>query len=138
MSGLFFAGVIYSLVKSTKQVENKSAKRILRVGISTLCVCLWFWLFAYNLLYPISLAKHELDHGIVAEETGFIEKIERKGKDRMCLTINNTKYTIVYGSASTYSKNLSKNIEKGKCVKFSYGQESKFIFDIAETNTDPH
>ena len=130
---LIFGGV-YSVFASTKKTGNTALKRVIRISISIILVCFWLW-FSYKDLYPISLVKYEYDHNISDTKSGIIENVERRGKDRIYVTIDNIEYVIVEDRSSPYSNDISKIIKKGSNVSFSYGKKSKFIFDISKADT---
>ena len=85
-------------------------------------------------LYPISLAYYEYNHDFAEEKIGVIDGIEQDGKDRLCLNIDNTEYTMVYSSVK-HSIIEDRDIDKGDTVKIKFGVRSKYIFDIYELNT---
>ena len=135
-SGLWILLVVYGMFKKTKKIENKKIKTVLRFGISGVLVCLWAWHFVYMNLYPISLAYYEYNQEIVEEKIGVIESVEQSEKDRIYLTIDNTKYTMVDSSVSP-AFIIGKDIDEGDTVKIKFGVRSKYIFDIYELNTRP-
>jgi len=132
-SGVFFAwGGIYGIFANTKKIDNKALKRILRIGVSIICVWLWLWIFCIKLLYPISLAKYEYDNNIYDVEKGFVESVELDGKDRINVIIDGVEYKIVYGSADPDSIEIGKDIDKDDYVEIKYGKHSRFIFDFSK------
>ena len=131
--GICFAwGGIYGIFANTKKMDNKVLKRTLRISISVILVCFWLWFFVYKNLYPVSLAKYEYEHNVSVIKTGVIEDVKQHGKDRIYITIDGIEYAIVYGSVDPYSTEISKIIKKGTYVSYSYGENSKFIFDISK------
>ena len=135
-SGLWSWLVVYGTFKKTKNIENKKIKTVLRFGISGVLVFLWAWHFMYMNLYPISLAYYEYNHDIVEEEIGIIESIEQNGKDRINIIIDNTEYTMVHSSVNP-AVIIGRDIDKGDTVKIVFGETSKYIFDIYESNASP-
>ncbi|MBR6769301.1 MAG: hypothetical protein IKM34_07440 [Clostridia bacterium] len=135
-TGFLLLSIIYGIFKKTKRIENKKKKTVLRFGISGVLVCFWIWFFIYVNLFPISLAYYEYSHDCVEERIGTIESIEQDGKDRINIIIDNTEYTMVHSSVNP-AVAIGKDIDEGDTVKFIFGVESKYIFDIYESNTNP-
>ena len=135
-SGLWILLAIYGTFKSSKSIESKKMKTVLRFGISGVLVCLWAVHFVYMNLYPISLAYYEYNHDFAEEKIGVIDGIEQDGKDRIYLNIDNAEYTMVDSSVSP-AFIIGKDIDEGDTVKIKFGVRSKYIFDIYELNTRP-
>ena len=133
-SGLWILLVVYGTFKKTKNIENKKIKTVLRVGISSVLICLWAWHFVYMNLYPISLAYYEYNHNIVEEKIGVINSIEQDGKDRIDLIIDNTEYRLVHSSTDP-AVIIGKDIAEGDAVRVTFGAKSKYVFDIYKSNT---
>ena len=130
-TGFCLFRAIYAIFKKTKNTENKTVKRLLRIGVNGVLVCFWMWFFIYVNLFPISLAYYEYNQDIAKEKTGIIKSIEQDGKDRIYLIIDDTEYTIVDSSVDP-AFDSGKDIKEGDTVSFKYGVNSKFIFDIYE------
>ena len=135
--GICFAcGGIYGIISNTKKMENKVLKRILRLSVSSICIVFWLWFFVYKNLYPIALAKYEYEHNCAEEQVGTVDSVVQDGKDRIITVIDGVKYTIVYASGDSNSIEIGKDIDRGNIVKFRYGKNSKFIFDISKSDTN--
>lgn len=133
-TGLMLLSIISVTFKNTKNINNKKIKTVLRVGISSVLICLWAWHFIYVNLYPISLACYEYNHNIVEEKIGVINSIEQDGKDRIDLIIDNTEYRLVHSSTDP-AVIIGKDIAEGDTVRVTFGAKSKYVFDIYKSNT---
>ena len=135
-TGFWLFSIIYEIFKKTKDIENKKKKIVLRFGVNGILFCFWIWFFIYVNVFPISLAYYEYHHNSVDEEIGIVESIERNGKDRVNIIIDNTEYIMVYSSVNP-AANIGREIDEGDTVKIIFGVKSKYIFDIYESNTSP-
>jgi len=131
-TGLFVSLIICGTFKKTKNTQNKIAKTFLRFGISIILVSLWMYYFVYMNLYPVSLACYEYKYGFVEEKIGIIDSIEQNTKDRICLIIDNTTYTMVHSSVRPFTI-VGKDINEGDAVKIIIGERSKYVFEIHST-----
>ena len=52
------------------------------------------------------------------------------------MIIDGEKYLVVYSSGDSNSIEIGKDIDRGNIVKFRYGKNSKFIFDISKSDTN--
>lgn len=129
--GLLFSLGIISLFKKTKNIESKTLKIFLCVGVSIVLVCIYLWFFIYTNLYPISLAYYEYTNNSIVERTGVLDSIAQKGKDRINIIIDSTEYTMVYSSQKPWLS-IGSDVDEGDIVKFKFGEKSKFIFEINE------
>lgn len=122
--------------KKTRNIENKNIRTVLCIAICSTLVCFWVYFFAYMKLYPISLAYSEYENNLTEETVGIVDSIAQDGKDRIHLIIDDTKYTMVYNSANMFI-DIGKDIAEGDCVKITFGENSKYIFDIYKANVSP-
>ena len=135
-TGLLLLLLICRIFKDNKNIKDNKLKKVLRISISTVLVCLWAWHFVYINLYPISLAYYEYSRNSVEEKIGVINSIEQDGKDRINLIIDNTEYTMVYSSLNS-DDIIIRDIDEGDTVEIEFGVKSKYIFDICEFNISP-
>lgn len=131
--GLGIVLFCFGVIKKTKRIESRRAKAALRIVVCCILGCFWAYFFVYLNLYPVSLAYYEYNNDLKEEATGVIDNIEREGKDRIHLIIDDTKYTMVYSSISSFA-GIDGDIDEGDIVCFSFGKESNYIFDICELN----
>lgn len=129
-AAIWVLSFIYVIFKKTKQCDSQRIKALLRVGVSSILVCLWAYLFVYIQLYPISLAYSEYMTDKIEERICTIDNVEQKSKDRIYITADNTEFTMIPGSIDSFA-----SIGKGDTVKITYGEKSMFIFDIIEDET---
>jgi hypothetical protein len=134
--GVSLIQLCFAFVKKIKNVENSKIRMILCVTICSAAFCFWLFFFVIGELYPISLAYSECKNGLTEETVGVIDSIEQEGKDRVRLVIKGTEYTMVYSSSEPFA-NIGKDIVEGDYVKISFGEKSKYLFDIYETNLVP-
>ena len=134
--GLWSILVVYGMFKKTKSIENKPLKNILRIGVACILFGLWTWHFVFMNLYPISLAYYEFKHDFTEEKIGVVENVEQRIKDRVYITVDGEKYTMLYNSTDSFAGNNHDTLE-GNTVKIKIGKKSKFIFNVSELNSNP-
>ena len=124
--------VLKGIFKITKTLDNQRYRGLVRIGSGCVLIGLWAFCIVYLFLYPIFLAHWEYNNNLFEERIGIIDTIDQTRNDRVHIVIDDTKYTMVYSTESFDSYDL----RKGDTVKFRYGRQSKFIFDIAQSDTD--
>ena len=131
--GLWVLYVTCGTFVKTKKMTDKMKKTLLRFGVSSALIFFWVYVFVYMYLYPISLAYYEYNYDLAEETIGVIDSIEQKSKDRIHLIVDNQKYIIVHNSVTPFV-NFGKDIVEGDTVKIRFGENSKYIFDIYESD----
>ena len=131
--GWFVLSFIYGTFKKTRTIESKKIRTALRIGVSTALTCFWLWFDVFVNLYPISLAYYEYNNNLVEEKIGILDNMEIDGKDRMRLILDGTEYTVVYSSIEPYVV-VGKDIKEGDTVEIKFGERSKYIFEIRESD----
>ena len=131
--GIVFIELCFLAIKKAKIIPNFIIRIISCIVICCMFVFLWVYFFVYINLYPISLAYSEYNKDLTEESVGVVDNIEQEGKDRIHLIIDDEEYIMVYSSSNPFA-NIGTDIVNGDCVKFKYGEKSKYIFDIYEVN----
>ena len=121
---------IHGTFKKTKKMENKRIKKVVRLGLITVLVCLWS-LFTYWQLYPYALSNYEYDNNLTEEYIGVVDSIEKKDKETVYVIIDGTKYKMSHSTAKPVFK-IGRDFDEGETVKIVYGRKSMYIFDIYE------
>lgn len=134
--GVILIQICFYVVEKTRIFENSKIRTAVSITICGAVFCFWLFFFIVRELYPISLACYECKNEVTNESIGVIETIEQEGKDRVRLVINGKEYTLVYNSSKPFV-NIGKDIVEGDSVKISFGEKSKYIFDIYEIDFVP-
>ena len=135
-TGLWFLYVGFGIINKIRKMENRIMPRGLCAIMCCALSCLWFFLFVYGNLYPISLAYYEYKNDKTEEAIGVVERIQQTEKDIICLNIDGNEYTIVHDSTNPYVR-IGIDVSKGDVVHIVYGENSKYIFDIYELKDLP-
>jgi len=127
---IWLAILVFAVVKKTKHMEKPKLKLIIRIGVISLGICLQMCITGYH-FGKIAVAYYEFSNDVTEEAVGIIDHIERTARDRVSLTVDNKKYTVVqYSSDPVFD--FERDIRLGDTVQIRYGKNSKFIFDICE------
>ena len=133
--GIWVLLLIYSVFKKTRDIAKGKVKNLVVVGISSVLVSAWVYFFIYLNLYPIALANYEYKNDLTKVITGTVSSIEQKGKDRVELVIDNSKYIIVHSSRNPVV-DIDRNVTEGDTVSVRIGVKSKFVFCINELDVN--
>lgn len=132
-TGCFFGRCIFVVIKKTTNMGNQKLKIALRSVICSVIAIFWLYVFIYMNMYPRSLAYYEYKNDVADETTGTISDITYVNKEIIHIRINNTNYTMAYSSKKPY-KGIGTDIDEGDTVKIKFGVNSKYIFDIYESD----
>lgn len=129
--GLWAFYIIWGTFRKTKKMDRTRLKALLRIGVSSVLICIWTFGFVLYLQYPISLAFYEYKNNCIEEKIGVVESIKGERNDRVLLIIDDIKYTAIYNGKQPFIP-IGPEIDKGDVVKIKFGKKSKFIFEICE------
>lgn len=127
---IWLAILVFAVAKKTKRMEKAKLKLIIRIGTISLGICLVLCTTGYH-FGKIAVAYYEFSNDATEETMGIVDHIERTARDRISLTIDNKKYTVVHYSSDPVF-DFERDIRRGDTVQIRYGKTSKFIFDIYE------
>ena len=132
--GICMFSVVCGCIRMTDKIENNQIKYLLRIVICGALISLWVYYFIFQNVYPLSVAYYECRNGIVEERTGILDGINRREKDRIEVIIDGEFYMMVYSSQESDTQ-ITKGLDKGSLVCFSYGEHSMYIFSISRSST---
>lgn len=121
--------VLIGIIKKSQGFESRKKCIIVRSIVCPLVMSLWL-VVGYFTAYNHGLACYEYNNNITSEAAGVIDSIDHS-KDTTQIVVNGKKYKMVY-SIDEPIVDFRKDIVEGDSVKFKYGKNSKFIFDIYE------
>lgn len=121
--------VLIGIIKKSQSFESRKKCIIVRSIVCPLVMSLWL-VVGYFTAYNHGLACYEYNNNITSEAAGVIDSIDHS-KDTTQIVVNGKKYKMVY-SIDEPIVDFRKDIVEGDSVKFKYGKNSKFIFDIYE------
>lgn len=121
--------ILVGIIKKSQGFESRKKCIIVRSVVCPLVIAVWL-VIAYFTAYNHGLACYEYNNNITSELSGIIDNIEHS-KDTTHIVISGKKYKMVH-SIDKPIIDFRKDIVEGDSVKFKYGKNSKFIFDIYE------